>query len=305
MVRSLFRTGILLVGLCGLATPAPAAPPAAPRPFSVYYRSKGGPTWHLFGVYHNEQSARNVLGHLTHDHYQAQLRVTSTRVPPTPPRAKSGLLPAHETVTLAKANELFHLMARQHDIAFRFPIDGCYARAELMIERMRAKGAHSHRVWAFANGDSLYARTKNNPRGYVTWSYHVAPVLRVRHGHNAQTWYVIDPSLFTRPVTIAQWEAAMRRDANSHRPYLTVTRVGQAPTLLNGRRANGTGYWPGSDPREGLHNHAVATMRKYKPWEGKQPPAGVVLRARRADTLVAWASPRHEALTDRRLALAA
>src|SRR5262249_49067031 len=154
-----------------------------------------------------------------------------------PTRPASRPLPANELVKEAKATEVFNWMARQRDIAFRYPIDGCYARSQLMVERMRKQGFHPAKVWAFANGESLYARTRNNPKGYVTWSYHVAPVLRVRVTPKVQRWFVIDPSLFQQPVPIAAWEQAMRKSANSHRAYLTVTRIGHPPTLLSGKKA--------------------------------------------------------------------
>src|SRR5262245_43741887 len=167
-------------------------------------------------------------------------------------------------------------MPRPSDTALRCPVDGCYARAHLMVGRMQKNRFKPRKVWAFANGESLYARTKNHPDGHVSWGYHVAPVLRVRLSDGGQRWYVIDPSLFSAPATIDQWEAAMMKTKSSHKPYVTVTAVGQAPTMLNKRKASGTGYWPASDPKEGLDAHAVATMKKYKPYEGKRPPKGVV-----------------------------
>src|SRR5262249_5916255 len=145
----------------------------------------------------------------------------------------------------------------------------CYARAQLMIERMRTQKLHPYRVWSVANGEPLHAKTTNVRAGFVEWGYHVAPILRVRIDARTQRWYVIDPSLFRQPVTIAQWEAAQMKTRASHKPYITLTRVGEAPVWIDNKRKNGTGYWPGADPREGLHNHAVATMKRYKPKEGR------------------------------------
>ncbi len=282
MLRHLLASGAVALALvlaAAPAVPAQVGKGATGNTTSVLYRSKGQANWQLFGTYRTEQSGKSVFQHLSAHGYEVKLEVTNRPVPPTPARKPSGLLPAHETVSHQKAREVFDWMARQHDVAFRYPVDGCYARAQLMVERMRKNHFVPYKVWAFANGDTLYARTRNNPSGHVTWSYHVAPILRVRMGSNTQRWYVIDPSLFSGPATIAQWEAAMKKDAKSHRPYLTVTRVGAAPTLLSGKKAAGTGYWPAADPREGAHAHAVATMKRYKPLEGKQPSKGTVFAA--------------------------
>jgi hypothetical protein len=163
-----------------------------------------------------------------------------------------------------------------------------------MIERMQKNGFKPRKIWSVANGDELFARTKNHPNGYVTWGYHVAPVLRVRdHNDKTQRWYVIDPSLGTQPMTVAKWEAAQMRTAKSHKPYLTITKVGEAPLWVDRKRKPGTGYWPGNDPNAGLHNHAVATMKKYKPWEGKAPPKGVVLAWPKEGRSL-WAAVRFE-----------
>jgi hypothetical protein len=49
--------------------------------------------------------------------------------------------------------------------------------------------------------------TKNNPNCYVEWGWHVAPTLCVRGPSFWQTQrMVIDPSLFTTPVSFATWK---------------------------------------------------------------------------------------------------
>jgi hypothetical protein len=118
-----------------------------------------------------------------------------------------------------------------------------------------------------ANGEPLYARTKNVAAGYVTWGYHVAPVLHVRVNAKTKAWYVIDPSLFHHPVTIVQWENAQKKSPSSHTPYIAMTRLGEAPLWIDHQRKPGSGYWPGADPGVGLHNHAVQTMQRYKALE--------------------------------------
>jgi hypothetical protein len=304
MLRRLFLSA--LFGLTVLAAqPVLAQPPAkaGPRTYSVYYHGKGKADWHLFGHYATDASAKAVIQHLRGHGFETDLRVTNTPIPKIAPRKPSPALPANQTVTLAKAKEEFKLMAGQKDIAFRYPIDGCYARAELMIERMRQRGLYPSRVWSVANGEELYAVTKNVKKGYVTWSYHVAPILRVRVDASTQRWYVIDPSLFTQPVLIEQWERAQMRPKSTHTPYITVTRVGEAPVWVDHKRKPGTGYWPGADPSEGLHNHAVTTMKAYKALEGRVDLGAPV---RGPGAALVWEAPADAAvLLRRRLTLAA
>src|SRR4051812_19168114 len=56
------------------------------------------------------------------------------------------------TVSEAEAQMLFKRMAAQSDIAFGYVQDGCYARTQLMCERMEAIGYHTGKVWSFAWG---------------------------------------------------------------------------------------------------------------------------------------------------------
>jgi hypothetical protein len=146
-----------------------------------------------------------------------------------------------------EVDELFARMAAQPDIAFRYVLDGCYARAHLMIKRMQALGVAADKVWAFppSPGEALQVFTALPPGGRVEWQYHVAPVVTVRYpGRTADM--VIDPSLFNLPVSVADWGAAQRTTAG-HNPYLTRVAPNQPPPLPGGRRAVGS-YLPSGDP---------------------------------------------------------
>lgn len=265
-----------VAAVAALVVPAPAGAQAKTN-YEVLYHGKSTRAFRLFGIYSTRAAADRIAKWLRdHDHFTAQVRPTNRPVPKIVPRKASADLPVNLTVTMSRARDLFHWCASQANarppgvaIAFRYPIDGCYARAELMIEMMRNKKYHPYRVWSVANGEPLHARSRNVKAGYVEWGYHVAPILRVREPGKPQKWYVIDPSLFNEPVTIARWENAQKKGPGSPMPYITLTRVGDAPTWPGGQKKPGTGYWPGSDPREGLHKHAVATMKRYKALEGK------------------------------------
>jgi hypothetical protein len=129
-------------------------------------------------------------------------------------------------------------------IPFLFPDDGCWGRAHEMCRLMINMGVTPQKVWI--QGD-LYVPTRNNPICHVGWGWHVAPTLCVR----GPGWFntqdmVIDPSLFTTPVSKATWKAA-QGDPNAS---LTDT--------------DGSIFWlwtSGTDPTYAQTNQVLATYR--------------------------------------------
>jgi glutaminase-like protein len=89
-------------------------------------------------------------------------------------------------------------------IPFLYPDDGCWARAHEMCRLMLAAGAKPRKVWIDGN---LHVNTKNNPQCFVDWGWHVAPIICVRRRFFRAEYMVIDPSLFTSPVTEATWKS--------------------------------------------------------------------------------------------------
>lgn len=115
-------------------------------------------------------------------------------------------------VTAKKAREMFDLCATQTCnpltvpppcIPFLYPDDGCWARAHEMCRLMINAGVYPKKVWIDGN---LHTLTKNNPACFVDWGWHVAPTLCVKRGWFRRREEVIDPSLFTGPVTKATWK---------------------------------------------------------------------------------------------------
>ena len=89
-------------------------------------------------------------------------------------------------------------------IPFLYPDDGCWARAHEMCRLMINMGLSPKKVWIQG---TLYVSTKNNPACGVHWNWHVASTLCVRGPGLFQTQrMVIDPALFTTPVTQAMWK---------------------------------------------------------------------------------------------------
>jgi hypothetical protein len=89
-------------------------------------------------------------------------------------------------------------------IPFLYPDDGCWARAHEMCRLMIGMGLSPRKVWIQG---SLHVSTKNNPSCNVYWVWHVAPTLCVCGPRFWQSQdMVIDPSLFTTPVTKSGWK---------------------------------------------------------------------------------------------------
>ena len=170
-------------------------------------------------------------------------------------------------LSVEEAVKVFNKMAHQNDIAFHYVTDGCFARTHLMILRLEKMGVRPARVWALPkNGGKLTAKTPFMKKGCVEWNYHVAPVVPVAY-EGKTAYVVIDPSMFNMPVTIPVWAAAQHNTKGGGGPVIRVTKLGEAPLLADGTRAAGTGYWLAANPPEGMTNHAVKTMHKFKALE--------------------------------------
>lgn len=135
-------------------------------------------------------------------------------------------------------------------IPFLYPDDGCWARAHEMRRLMNNMGVYPRKVWIHG---SLKTPTRNNPNCVVYWGWHVAPTICVRRSwrwwHVFWWWsgvrMVIDPALFTTPVTKAQWKA-VQGDPNA-----TLNEV-----------IGSTYYWPNqTDPNYVDTNYYLAVYR--------------------------------------------
>lgn len=84
-----------------------------------------------------------------------------------------------------------------------YPDDGCFARASLAVKNLFLNNVKApDKIFAFGN---LKLHTTNSARGYVTWWYHVAPIVEV-HGEK----YVLDPSIDpTTPLLLEDWLSRM------------------------------------------------------------------------------------------------
>jgi hypothetical protein len=278
-----------------LAAAAFAAPAVARAPLSstqsgwkVEVRKPGTAVWAESGRYASSEAARGAAAWM----FGAGLQVRVTRYTevtmrhptaplpdgpapaypwPKPAPPKTPAYPA--AIPAAQAGDVFRKMEAMGDrLAFRFPTDGCYARAHLMMEEMRKQGLQPWKVWSKQNGrEPLYVTTTNHPRKYVTWGWHVAPVLRVRLKTGKVYWVVFDPSLFRQPCFIPVWQKKQKRPGAKVSPVIEVTPPGRAP-VWEGKRT-GTGYTVKDNiPPALMTTLAWAKMREYKPSEGKWHP---------------------------------
>jgi len=184
----------------------------------------------------------------------------------------SGCAAADGTYSPEAAKKAFDKEKARSDIAFKYPKDGCYARAHLMCKDIKNSGGNPGKVWAFPKdpADPLHAKTPHDPAGHVEWRYHVAPTVPIKGADGKVKDMVVDPSLFDEPVTIEQWNGAMKPTGGGGISN-SRTKLGEAPVLPDGTRAPGSGYGPGEDPSGDLDKHAAGVMKDYKSREYTPP----------------------------------
>jgi len=125
-------------------------------------------------------------------------------------------------------------------IPFQYVRDGCYARAHKMRQMISKKyGYCVEKVFSFAIGSPNTLAVNAGMWGgcCVEWWYHVVPLMRLnvtsKSGRTYQLCYVIDPGMFTTPVTLSTWLQAQRNTTCN--PNATVTSYSIQP---------GSAYWP-------------------------------------------------------------
>ena len=136
-------------------------------------------------------------------------------------------------------------------IPFLYPDDGCWGRAHEMYRLILAAGVTSRKIWIYG---SLVTNTRNNPACVVYWGWHVASTVCVR-GLGIFGWFfrsrkVIDPSLFTGPVSEATWKSVQGDPS--------ATLVGSDGTIFY---RNSTGSYILTDPTYTQTNTVLATYR--------------------------------------------
>src|SRR4051794_23805466 len=127
-------------------------------------------------------------------------------------------------VSPAEAARIFTVMSTltftdtaggQSPVPYHYPVDGCYARAQMMAQVLNRAGYASERVFATSTMPggleipNQYSEDQPGGAPPVTrWFYHVAPIINVRTATGVEQ-QVIDPSTQSGPVPIESWVGAM------------------------------------------------------------------------------------------------
>lgn len=92
-------------------------------------------------------------------------------------------------------------------IPFQYVVDGCYARAHKMRQIMNDEyNLSCEKVFSYEGNHGSLAVDAGDC--CVLWWYHVAPLVSVKMADGTISKFVVDPSMFSEPVTIDTWTAA-------------------------------------------------------------------------------------------------
>ncbi len=105
----------------------------------------------------------------------------------------------------SRARDTRHLKDQSNDPSFlrrpswMYPDDGCFARAGVMSQKLHQWGfVRPKKVFIFGN---LRVKTQNHRAGFVTWWYHVVPLVKADG-----VAYALDPAIEpSRPLTLKEW----------------------------------------------------------------------------------------------------
>lgn len=93
-------------------------------------------------------------------------------------------------------------------IPFRYPYDGCEARAHRMAEILWARPSPITVGKAWQLGGGLRFDTDNAKCHFVEWDHHTAVFLRVKVNGKSEV-FIFDPSMFSTPVPHYDWTREM------------------------------------------------------------------------------------------------
>jgi hypothetical protein len=123
----------------------------------------------------------------------------------------------------SKANELFRKFVRNKEIPFKYPLDGCYARAHEMARMAEKEQVLMGKVFTEGN---LQVKTNYQKYPIVQWGWHVAPIAYVKQPNGKTVLMVFDPSLFGKPVSVKEWNQKMMDTTNGNKPNVSTSYYG-------------------------------------------------------------------------------
>ncbi len=122
-----------------------------------------------------------------------------------------------QSIPFEKADALFDTLQSLSYIEFDYANNYCEDRAHSMALYLQKAGVTTAKIWMFVNGiwNNKYPKVLKvkdpnniNKKGYLTWKFHVAPIVLVKNFEQVDT-LVFDPSLCEKPVPILAWLDSM------------------------------------------------------------------------------------------------
>lgn len=166
-------------------------------------------------------------------------------------------------ISVDQANRLFQKFAKTKRIPFRYPIDGCYARATEMARIAEQENIHMGKIFVEGN---LQVKTESAMYPTVQWGWHVAPVAYVRSRHGTLTLMVFDPSLFDRPVSVEEWKDKMMHETPDFKPAIQKEYYSSRFQMFRNLRERYKGSWELPDLEL-----VIDTFNRYRPLQDLPP----------------------------------
>ncbi len=194
----------------------------------IHYLLKN--TINFEGIRDTLQSALNENSEVLVTETRDEHEIIDVKKSPRSPQGSSDPAPdpaPDPAVSETRAQELFDEMNNlscnpcapsSTCIPFKYPDDGCWARAHKMSYLMNQDGEDPEKVWIYG---SLVVQTSNHPYCSVSWWYHVAPTLTVSTSDGDEK-RVIDPSLSENPISVEDWKD-LQGDSDANLTYTDWT----------------------------------------------------------------------------------
>jgi hypothetical protein len=116
-----------------------------------------------------------------------------------------------------EANKLFKEFSNNKDLALKYTLEGCFARATVMAQQAEKKGIFMGRLYAEG---LLQVKTGMSDYPLAQMRHHIAPVVYVKEPNGKTAIKVFDPAFFNKPVTMDEWKAKLLVKTNDQKPEI-------------------------------------------------------------------------------------